>query len=154
MKTEQIIDITKLHLKRLESATDDEAWHYEDWEFFRLSTITPSAHIHDVVLPIWRDINEHVIVVGSFGGSDKEPDWVGNLRRKAGLFYTREEFFSFEAEFLFGIERTSIWEQLCADRPNYLDYQKKTTRKFPLIRIKNEQERVRANGEINQRLYE
>ena len=136
MKTEQIVDITKLHLKRLNDATDEEAWQYEDMEFFRLSTLTPSSLVHDVVLPIWRDINEHVIVVGSFGGSDKEPDWVANLRRKAGLFYTREEFFCFQAEFLFGIERTSIWEQLCADRPYYLDYQQKTTRKFPVIRIK------------------
>ena len=135
MQIEQITNITKLHLKRLENALDDEAWQHEEMEFFRLSTLTESAHIHDVVLPIWRDINGHVIVVGSFGGSDKEPDWVANLRKRAGLFYTRDEFFCFEAEFLSGIERTSIWEQLCTDRPYYLDYQQKTTRAFPLIRI-------------------
>ena len=131
---EQIVNITRYHLKELDNGT--EAWRHEDMDFFKLSTITKSSNIHDVVLPIWKDVNGHVIVVGSFGGSDKEPDWVINLRNKPGLFYTRETFFCFEAEFLSGIERTSIWEQLCTDRPYYLDYQKKTTREFPLIRIR------------------
>lgn len=143
---EEIVNFAQLHLEHL---AKNEGWQWEGIEFFILSSITSSSELHDVVLPIWKDANGHVIVVGSFGGSDKEPDWVANLRRKTGLFYTRDEFFVFEAEFLSGIERTSIWEQLCADRPYYLDYQKKTTREFPLIRIKNEQKRIKANGEIN-----
>ena len=130
---EEIVNFAQLHLEHL---AKNEGWQWEGMEFFILSTITTSAELHDVVLPIWKDANGHVIVVGSFGGSDKEPDWVTNLRRKAGLFYRRETFFCFEAEFLSGIERTSIWEQLCADRPYYMDYQKRTTREFPLIRIK------------------
>ena len=133
---EQIVNITHYHLKELGNGANPAAWRHEDMDFFKLSTITKSSNIHDVVLPIWKDANKHVVVVGSFGGSDKEPDWVINLRNKPGLFYTRETFFCFEAEFLSGIERTSIWEQLCTDRPYYLDYQKKTTREFPLIRIR------------------
>ena len=99
MKTEQIVDITKLHLKRLNDATDEEAWQYEDMEFFRLSTLTPSSLVHDVVLPIWRDINEHVIVVGSFGGSDKEPDWDQTYGEKQDCFIREKNSFVFKQSF-------------------------------------------------------
>ena len=135
LSTTEILEISKEHLERL-NTLDPTAWEYEGMEFFKLSTVTRSQRVHDVVLPIWRDCNNYVIIVGSFGGSDKEPRWVGNLRKSAGLFYNREEFFCFKPEFLSGIERVSIWEQLCADRPYYLDYQKRTTREFPVIRIK------------------
>ena len=79
-------------------------------------------------------------VVGSFAGADQEPDWVLNLRDRdvnprvkvraqAGLYWAEHEVIDA------GFEREKLWEALLQDRAWYAEYQAKTDRIIPLIRL-------------------
>ena len=79
------------------------------------------------------------MVVGSFAGADKEPDWLANLRDKNSngevKIRTQEAEYISVPEILEGDERDLLWDQLCEDRAWYNDYQKRTERVIPLIRF-------------------
>jgi deazaflavin-dependent oxidoreductase (nitroreductase family) len=79
------------------------------------------------------------VVVGSFAGADKEPDWLANLRdEKANgevKIRTQNSEYLSVPEILEGEERDRLWNQLCEDRAWYNDYQDRTERVIPLIRF-------------------
>jgi len=98
-----------------------------------------SGKEHKCALPIWRDEDGHRVVVGSFAGADKEPDWLANLRDKASnsevKIRTQNSEYVSTPEILEGLERDLLWNQLCEDRAWYNDYQERTERVIPLIRF-------------------
>ena len=92
-----------------------------------------------MALPTWNDPDGHRIVVGSFAGAKGHPAWFLNLRdREPGsmvkMFVQGGRFWS-DAEILEGDDHTRTWEGLTADRAWYNDYQAKTDRLIPLIRL-------------------
>ena len=98
-----------------------------------------SGNQHKVALPTWQDRNGIRVVVASFAGSDKNPSWYLNLRDKEAnpklLCQVQDGKFWSEPEILEGQEHETVWGQLCADRAWYADYQDKTSRKIPLVRL-------------------
>ena len=79
------------------------------------------------------------IVVGSFAGAVKHPAWYLNLADKAAnpevYVRHRDEQYWAEANVLDGEEYSKTWAALTNDRPFYKDYQAKTERRIPLIRL-------------------
>ena len=137
---EQIIEITKAHVEAMEASTDPAIWVSGGMHNVMLYTVgRRSGNIHRVALPFWRDPGGDRIVVGSFAGAAKDPAWVLNLRdREAnpgvkvrtqhGLFWSRHQL-------LEGSEHAELWGLMTADRAFYADYQAKTERTIPLVRL-------------------
>lgn len=137
---EEIPKISKSHVQAMEASDDDAVWILVGMHHVVLRTIgRRTGREHKVALPFWRDPDGHRIVVASFAGSSQHPAWYLNLcdrtanpevfcRVQRGAYWSRQEI-------LEGDERDRIWELLTADRPWYRDYQARTDRLIPLVRL-------------------
>ena len=137
---DQIVEISHAHVEALEASNEDNVWQQVGMHHIILTTIgRRSGKEHKCALPIWRDEDGHRVVVGSFAGADKEPDWLANLRDKASnsevKIRTQNSEYVSTPEILVGLERDLLWNQLCEDRAWYNDYQERTERVIPLIRF-------------------
>ena len=137
---DQIVEISHAHVEALEASNDDNVWQQVGMHHIILTTIgRRSGKEHKCALPIWCDLDGHRVVVGSFAGADKEPDWLANLRDRDsnGEVKIRTQIGEYTSipEILEGEERDLIWNQLCEDRAWYNDYQDRTERIIPLIRF-------------------
>jgi deazaflavin-dependent oxidoreductase (nitroreductase family) len=73
-------------------------------------------------------------IVGSLGGSPKNPVWVYNLRANPHVeLQDGAERHDYTARELEGDERAVWWERAVAAFPNYAGYQKKTDRLLPVF---------------------
>jgi len=94
-----------------------------------------SGRPHPVTLYAFED-QGRLIVVGSYGGAPRDPDWVGNLRayprvqvRRAG----RQD--EMQAEEVNGPDRERVWQLVTAAFPMYQSYQRRTERTIPLFAL-------------------
>jgi deazaflavin-dependent oxidoreductase (nitroreductase family) len=98
-----------------------------------------SGNEHKVALPYWVDRDGHRIVVASFSGAPDHPSWYLNLsdrdanpevriRVQQGLFWA-------DPQILDGGDYAETWAALTVDRPWYDDYQSRTDRQIPLVRL-------------------
>ena len=86
-------------------------------------------------------IDDTIVVVASAAGAPKSPDWYFNLvanpevsieRWHGGELVTTPMTAAVAAE---GPDRDSLWERVVAVAPGFGDYQTKTTRVIPLVRL-------------------
>jgi deazaflavin-dependent oxidoreductase (nitroreductase family) len=74
------------------------------------------------------------VVIASYGGLDRSPSWWLNLqhepRATVRLGRTTYEVVAREA---MAAERERLWAQVTARAPGYLDYQRRTTRRIPIV---------------------
>ncbi|HVM65272.1 MAG TPA: nitroreductase/quinone reductase family protein [Acidimicrobiales bacterium] len=138
---DEIPKISRMHVEAMEQTDDDAVWVPSGQHLVLLRVIgRKSGREQKVALPVWRDPQGHRIVVASFAGAPHHPAWFVNLRdREANpevlvraqgghVFWSR-------AEILEGDEYRTIWDALTADRAWYNDYQAKTERRIPLVRL-------------------
>ena len=94
-----------------------------------------SGKEYTVPLAYLRD-GADLIVVASFGGADREPQWSLNLgadpRAAVELDGRR---FDVKAEQVHGAERDALWTQLVAYLPAYAEYQAGTRRRLAVHRL-------------------
>ena len=136
----QIVEISGKHVELMESSDDDSAWVWVNMHHVLLRTIgRRSGREHKVALPFWRDARGTRIVVGSFAGAEKHPAWFLNLSDRAANpeVFVRVQGGSYWSvpEILDGEDYDATWAAMLADRPHYADYQVKTDRKIPLVRL-------------------
>ena len=78
-------------------------------------------------------------MVGSFAGAPQHPSWYLNLTdREANpevLVRRQGQLYWSVPDVLEGEEYDRVWAALTADRAHYLDYQSRTERKLPLVRL-------------------
>lgn len=90
-------------------------------------------------LPYWRDEDMHRIVVASLGGGPHHPAWYHNCKDQAAnpevVVRDKKRVFWARVQVLEGEERASVWKELARDRPFYDDYQSRTQRTIPLLRL-------------------
>ena len=137
---DQIAGISRMHVEAMEAGVD-EAWVGAGMKQLILRTVgRKSGNEHKVALPYWVDDDGNKIVVGSYAGAKNHPHWYLNLvDRDANpevLVRTREGSQWADAEVLDGDEYTRIWDALTADREYYRDYQTRTDRRLPLVRLR------------------
>ncbi len=78
-----------------------------------------------------------MLVVASKGGAPTNPDWYHNL--KANPRFEVEvgtDTFTVDAEELDPDERAKSWPTIVAERPGFGDYETKTTRVMPVLRLR------------------
>jgi deazaflavin-dependent oxidoreductase (nitroreductase family) len=137
---DEIPVISRGHVGVMETSDDDAVWVVEGMHHVVLRTIgRKSGAEHKVALPTWRDPDGHRIVVASFAGSKGHPSWFLNLRdREANpdvLCRVQGGQFWSVPELPEGDEYARLWKLLVADRAWYDDYQARTERRIPLVRL-------------------
>ncbi|MGW2344904.1 nitroreductase family deazaflavin-dependent oxidoreductase [Streptomyces sp. NPDC001661] len=92
------------------------------------------------VLIYGRDGADYLIVA-SKGGADEHPLWYLNLQANPEVRLRVEtERFTARAETLSAQDKARVWDSLVELFPPYADYQKKTSRDIPVVRL------VRTDG--------
>jgi deazaflavin-dependent oxidoreductase (nitroreductase family) len=77
------------------------------------------------------------LVVGSAGGSARNPGWVHNLAAnpdKIAIEIGRDRY-EVWPEILAGDERATAWRRIVAEAPQFAGYETKTDREVPVIRL-------------------
>jgi deazaflavin-dependent oxidoreductase (nitroreductase family) len=78
-----------------------------------------------------------VIVIASFGGAPQHPAWFTNMLAKPEVtVQVGGRVFPARAEVVSGPERERIWKMVVDRAPNFGEYQKKTARVIPVVRLK------------------
>lgn len=137
---EEIPGISRNHVAFMESTDEDQAWVLAGMHHVILRTVgRRSGTEHKVALPFWRDPDGNRVVVASFSGAPQHPSWYLNLSDRAAnpevLVRVQGGSFWSDAEVLDGDDYDRTWSGLTADRPWYNDYQSRTDRRIPLVRL-------------------
>jgi deazaflavin-dependent oxidoreductase (nitroreductase family) len=137
---DEIPKISKMHVQALETMQADEVWIQAGMHHVLLQVVgRKSGTVQKVALPTWNDPNGHRIVVASFAGAVTHPAWYVNLRdREANpevLCTVQHAKYWSVPEILHGDDYTTTWQQLTDDRAWYNDYQARTSRRIPLVRL-------------------
>jgi deazaflavin-dependent oxidoreductase (nitroreductase family) len=78
-----------------------------------------------------------VLVIASFGGSPQHPAWFNNLVAKPEVtVQVKDRVYPARAEVVSGAERERLWNMVVARAPNFGNYQQKTTREIPVVRLR------------------
>ncbi len=95
-----------------------------------------SGRLLDIPLVFARD-NENIVIVASQGGMPKHPLWFHNLRANPDVeFEIGRERLPYRAEVIDEpIERARLWRLAQASYPDFDEYQKRTDRVIPVIRL-------------------
>ncbi|MFJ4713695.1 nitroreductase family deazaflavin-dependent oxidoreductase [Streptomyces sp. NPDC088785] len=87
------------------------------------------------VLIYGRD-GDDLLIVASYGGSDQHPLWYLNLVENPEVRLRVEtERFTARAETLSPEDKARVWDSLVALFPPYAEYQRKTARDIPVVRL-------------------
>jgi len=137
---DEIPGISRQHVAAMESSDADEIWVLAGMHHVVLRTIgRKSGNEHKVALPFWMDPEGNRVVVASFSGAPKHPAWYLNLtdREKNPEVLVRVQGGAFwaDAQVLEGEDYERTWAGLTADRAYYNDYQTRTDRRIPLVRL-------------------
>ncbi|MEU6844044.1 nitroreductase family deazaflavin-dependent oxidoreductase [Streptomyces sp. NPDC046716] len=84
---------------------------------------------------------EDLLIVASYGGADEHPLWYLNLVANPDVrLRVGTERFTARAETLSPEDKARVWDSLVELFPRYAEYQKKTSRDIPVVRL------VRTDG--------
>ncbi|HEY3998387.1 MAG TPA: nitroreductase family deazaflavin-dependent oxidoreductase [Candidatus Xenobia bacterium] len=94
-----------------------------------------SGQAREVPLVYFED-GGHVYIIASKGGYPEHPIWFDNLVAHPDVTIERgTDKYKARAVILEGAERDGIFAKVGAAMPNFAEYQAKTTRKIPVIRL-------------------
>jgi len=139
--TEEIPVITKMHVQALEASDDDAVWVQVGMHHVMIRTVgRKSGNVHKIAVPFWRDPDDVRVVVASFAGAEKHPSWFVNLRDRDAnpevLVRTQTGAYWSVPDILEeGEEHDRLYALLVEDRAWYANYQEKTSRTIPLVRL-------------------
>lgn len=92
-----------------------------------------SGKHHEVVVYAFPD-SDDLVVVGSYAGSPKDPDWAANLRANPDAIVRQgRESVAYRARVADGSERERLWSMVVGGFPLYDTYQARTDRVIPLF---------------------
>jgi deazaflavin-dependent oxidoreductase (nitroreductase family) len=85
------------------------------------------------------DYQDKYLLVGSNWGRDKQADWFVNLKSEPrAAIEVKGKTISVQARDAQGDEYTDLWKFTSQKHPPYLDYQKMTTRRIPIVVLEPE----------------
>lgn len=92
-----------------------------------------SGKAHDVLLGYLIDGDSYV-VIASYGGSARNPDWYLNLVSEPRTFVqVKGHRIAVTAQMADAVDRERLWAQLVAKAPIYQKYQDRTNRQIPMV---------------------
>jgi deazaflavin-dependent oxidoreductase (nitroreductase family) len=94
----------------------------------RTERITPLVYLPD---------GDDMVIAATKGGHPHHPHWYHNLRAHPRITVeVGTESFLVDAIETSGAERDELWRRLVELRPGFADYETKTTRVFPMFRLR------------------
>lgn len=101
-----------------------------------------SGRVHEVDLGWFADTDYRWLIVASLGGAAKHPAWYYNLAHNPDKVWIKIDGRKLKVrpESLKGEERERKFKEIAAVAPNYGEYQTKTDREIPVIRLTAEPE--------------
>lgn len=137
----KLVELGRKHVLGMEYTDAEEVWISSGMEHLLLQTIgRKSGRVHKVALPFWVDPAGHRIVVASFVGAPQHPAWYWNLTDSESNGEVRVKLRAGEhkasPEIIEEPEYRELWAALTADRAFYRDYQSRTERRIPLVRLR------------------
>jgi deazaflavin-dependent oxidoreductase (nitroreductase family) len=80
--------------------------------------------------------DDHTVIVASAGGAPNHPAWYHNLKATPKIeVEVGAETYTVVADEITGPERDEVWERVTTAAPGFADYQRKTDRVIPLLRL-------------------
>jgi len=94
-----------------------------------------SGQPRTVILTSPLQEGDSIVVVGSRGGDDRDPDWVLNVQqnRDVDVKFAGKPKQRMRARVTTPEERASLWPRVTASYKGYGNYQTKTDREIPLV---------------------
>jgi deazaflavin-dependent oxidoreductase (nitroreductase family) len=88
-------------------------------------------------VPVARLIEgDAMYVIASLGGAPKHPAWYHNLKANPDVqVQSGPERWKARATVLEEPERTRVWQRVVAAMPGFAEYQKKTSRVIPVVKL-------------------
>lgn len=85
---------------------------------------------------IWFPDGESMLVVASAAGAPRHPAWYHNLMAHPRIdVEVGIDRFAVEAGEVTGAERDALWARIVAEAPGFGEYQTKTDRVIPVVRL-------------------
>ena len=77
------------------------------------------------------------MVVASMGGEARHPSWYVNLAKNPEKVFlqVRGQRFRVRPASLDGADRAVAWKRITTEAPNFAEYQTKTDREIPVVRL-------------------
>ncbi|MFE3222212.1 nitroreductase/quinone reductase family protein [Nocardia sp. NPDC059228] len=137
----ELVELGRKHVMGMEYTDAEEVWISSGMEHLLLQTVgRRSGKTHKVALPFWVDAAGHRIVVASFIGAPQHPAWYWNLTDTAANAEVRVKLRAADLrarpQILEDPEYQEVWDALTTDREFYRDYQSRTERRIPLVRLR------------------
>jgi len=90
--------------------------------------VTPLVH--------FPEDDDRTVIVASAGGAPNHPAWYHNLKANPKIeVEVGTERYTVVAEELPRAERDEFWKRVVAEKPGFADYERKTDRLIPLVRL-------------------
>ena len=101
-----------------------------------------TGHPHTVPLLYLRD-GDNLVVIASWGGRSYHPDWYANLKAHspATVQVVRKRW-EVTAEPMAAGERAQWWPRIVDAHDGYADYQARTNRQIPVVRLRPIRDRI------------
>ncbi len=92
-----------------------------------LPRTTPVVYVHK---------DDEYLIAASAGGADQNPTWLSNINSKPeATIEINGKQIKVNAVITSGDERDKLYELFKAMGPGFIEYEKKTTRKIPVVRL-------------------
>ena len=93
-----------------------------------------SGRLHTIAIAYSTTPDGSIAVVGSAGGSEREPHWLRNLRANpAAWVHVARRTTPVRAVVLEGAAKQPLWDQSCARAPIFGEYQARVARDIPVV---------------------
>jgi deazaflavin-dependent oxidoreductase (nitroreductase family) len=93
-----------------------------------------SGQPRDTMLTAPLEDGHRVVLVASWGGDDRNPQWLLNIRANPDVEVTlRGKKQKMRAHVASAEERAELWPRITKEHANYADYQTKTEREIPVV---------------------
>ncbi|CAN5696712.1 deazaflavin-dependent nitroreductase Ddn [soil metagenome] len=102
-----------------------------------LETTGRKSRKHRTTPLLYLPDGKNMVIVASKGGAAKHPAWWLNLRANPETeVQVGSHKIQVEAEETTGEDRERLWRRLVAMYPGYADYQRRTDREIPVVRLR------------------
>jgi deazaflavin-dependent oxidoreductase (nitroreductase family) len=111
--------------------------HFEGKNLLILHVIGKKTGTERLYPLVYTTDGDALLVAGSLGGAPNDPVWVGNVEvmTEATIEVGDSRLTTKPTVLREGAERDRLYAKLVDYWPDFLEYEKKTTRVFPIIRL-------------------
>jgi deazaflavin-dependent oxidoreductase (nitroreductase family) len=86
---------------------------------------------------VYVEDGQDLVVAAAYAGADRDPAWWDNLRDDpSAVVEIGRRRLVVRAEVAGGDEREGLWQRLVAMYPPFAEYERRTTRRIPVVRLR------------------